>query len=197
MWIKMLIIAIVALLPLYAQAQQDSINRTKTSSDIDYTLPGASMPFLQFMCYKDTSSSEIASAKKHSKKHAPARGTYTLMAGNELNNDGNLLVMIFSPECSHCKAVSSMLQQHIDLFKNAELLLITTGIMKEYIPEFVSTQKLKKYPSILVGVDSSGFVPNTFLYQPLPQINIYNKERKLIKTFTREVPIDSLRKYID
>ncbi len=46
-----------------------------------------------------------------------------------------------------------------------------------------------------IGTDSSGFINNVFLYQSLPQINIYSPAHKLIKTYTGEVPIDSLKQY--
>jgi hypothetical protein len=48
-----------------------------------------------------------------------------------------------------------------------------------------------------VGIDSSGLVNQTFLYKLLPQVNVYNKERKLEKVFFSDVPIDSLKSYID
>jgi hypothetical protein len=36
-----------------------------------------------------------------------------------------------------------------------------------------------------------------YMYQSLPQLNIYNKERKLIKYFTGDIAIDSIRTYIN
>jgi hypothetical protein len=56
--------------------------------------------------------------------------------------------------------------------------------------------KTEEYPIMYVGTDSGDFLNNVFLYSQLPQINIYDKKRKLLKTFTGEVAIDSLKKYI-
>jgi hypothetical protein len=48
-----------------------------------------------------------------------------------------------------------------------------------------------------IGWDSSGLVEDMFLYQQLPQINIFDNERKLIKIFSGEVPADTIRKFIN
>ena len=68
--------------------------------------------------------------------------------------------------------------------------------MKPYLSDFIKQVHLNEYPSIYLGTDSMGFINNAYLYQALPQINIYNSDRKLVKTYTGEVAIDSLKKYI-
>ena len=69
--------------------------------------------------------------------------------------------------------------------------------MKDYFVFFENVTKVSKHPEINVGLDSAGFIDKTFVYQSLPQINIYDKERKLVKVFTGDVPIDSLKPYIE
>jgi hypothetical protein len=49
---------------------------------------------------------------------------------------------------------------------------------------------------MFVGADSFKVTDRLFTYQGLPQINIYNKERKLIKIFQGDIFIDSLKAYI-
>jgi hypothetical protein len=61
----------------------------------------------------------------------------------------------------------------------------------------VNMLHVQDYPFIKAGLDSSGFINNVFLYQTLPQINIYNAERRLLKTYAGEVPMDTLKKYIE
>ena len=69
--------------------------------------------------------------------------------------------------------------------------------MMQYLPDFVNMLHVLDYPIMHVGIDSSGFIGNAFGYHMLPQINIYDHSRKLLKTFNGETPIDSLKSYIE
>ena len=69
--------------------------------------------------------------------------------------------------------------------------------MKQYLPDFINRQHLYEYPAFQIGIDSSDFINKIYLFQMLPQINIYDHDRKLIKTYNGEVPIDSLKQYIE
>jgi hypothetical protein len=61
---------------------------------------------------------------------------------------------------------------------------------------FENITKVSEYPSIKSGQDNSGFMDKTFNYGGLPQINIYDKNRKLLKIFNSDTPLDSLKPYI-
>jgi hypothetical protein len=74
--------------------------------------------------------------------------------------------------------------------------LMTNPKFKEYLPGFMKKVHTMQFPQMQVGYDDSDFIKQTFLYESLPQINIYNDQRKLIKTFTGETPFDSLKQYI-
>ena len=69
--------------------------------------------------------------------------------------------------------------------------------MKAYLPDFVNMLHVMEYPSMHVGIDSSDFINKVYQYTALPQINIYDKERKLIKIYNGEVSVDTLKKYIE
>ena len=68
--------------------------------------------------------------------------------------------------------------------------------MQPYLGDFVAITHVDKYPEIYLGTDSTDFVSNLFLYQALPQINVYSADRKLIRSYSGEVAVDSLKKYI-
>lgn len=184
---------ITLLFPLLSKAQSAAPGRSE--QNIDYTMPGAPMPALLFMSYKDTSSPAEATKQKRKKKENTT-GHYTLLSGEALINNANLLVMIFSPECEHCNAVATMLENNAVTFKQSQLLLLTSNVLSELIPDFAMRHQLYKYPNTYIGFDSSDFAKKIFLYQSLPQISIYSPERTLIKHFTGDVPFDSLRHYI-
>lgn len=167
----------------------------RSNADVDYTLPGSPMPDLLFMSYRDTTHLSESAKTKRKKRETPT-GYYTLLSGDSLANSANLLVMIFSPECEHCNATARILENNAAAFKQSKLLLLTSNILSDLIPNFAAEHQLYKYPHTYVGFDSSDFAKKIFLYQSLPQITIYSSQRKLLKSFTGDIPVDSLLRYI-
>ncbi|MBS1774193.1 MAG: hypothetical protein JST82_15150 [Bacteroidetes bacterium] len=121
------------------------------------------------------------------------------LTSKDLKNDANLFVMMFNPTCSHCQDETEVLKKNIALFKKSKIVLMATGAMETYMEYFENITKISEYPSILEVLDNEkcDFINKTFTYQSLPQINIYDKDRKLIKMFFSETPIDSLKPYIE
>jgi hypothetical protein len=114
----------------------------------------------------------------------------------DMQNDANFFLFMFNPTCGHCEDMTKLLEKNIDLFRNSRILMVSAQHMGEYLAIFEKGLKTYEYPQIAVGLDSSHLIDRTFMYMSLPQINIYNKDRILIKRFNGEVPIDSLRQYI-
>lgn len=115
----------------------------------------------------------------------------------DLTNDANLFIMLFNPTCEHCQEETIQLEKNISLFKKSKLLLIAAPSMMTYLEFYNNVTRYSKYPNIMVGVDSMGYVDKTFIYNSLPQINIYDKDRKLLRIFSGETPIDTLKPYIE
>jgi hypothetical protein len=174
--------------------------------DIDYKVPGAPMPRLKVLVYNDTAKvngvSEEDKARGKRKKKAktvaapPALKDTTYLTEKDFDNGYNLFIMLFNPTCGHCQDMGKLMENNIALFKKSKILLLATPVMTPYMSEFTGLLHTAQYPSIRIGMDSSGFIDNTFLYRALPQINIYDGERKLLKIYTGDVHFDSLKQYI-
>lgn len=154
------------------QAAQNTSSKTDTAK-VDYKSVGAPMPPLRVVTMKGKS-----------------------VTDKDLKNNANLFVMLFNPTCEHCEEQTETFKEHIDLFKKTKLVLMAGSMMMPYLEFFENAHKVSEYPKMVVGVDSSGFIDKTFLYNNLPQINIYDKDRKLVRVFTGDVPMDSLKQYI-
>ena len=148
--------------------------------------------------------SAAARSKKRRKKPAKedtadstnsAQGKY--LTNDDVNNKANLFVMMFNPTCSHCEDMAALMRNNSTLFKKTKLVLMANPGMKQYLPDFVNRQHLNEYPVFNIGIDSSDFINKIYLFQMLPQINIYDRNRKLLKIYNGEVPIDSLKQYIE
>ncbi len=210
--LRKLFILLCLVCTVKAGAQQtystrSKITEKKADPQIDYKLTGAAMPPLRLFLYHDSAEKRMLndqashddrkeSRRKH--KDVPTDIRSKLFITNEdVDNGANLFVMIFNPTCSHCEDETVLLEKNMSLFTKSKLILMATPVMEPYLPDFVKLMKLSDYPSIILGVDSSGFMNNVFMYQALPQINIYNRERKLLKTYSGEVSIDTLKQYIE
>ena len=116
----------------------------------------------------------------------------------DVANDANLFVVMFNPTCGHCQEETALIGQNIGLFKKSKVLLLASPNMNELMSFFESTTGASKYqPAMQVGLDSAEFITKTFRYEALPQINIYDKNRKLIKIFNGDTPLDSFKEYIE
>lgn len=120
-----------------------------------------------------------------------------LVSDKQFKKDANLFVMLFSPICAHCEDETFMLEKNIGLFKKSKLVLVAGKLYREYFNNFILITHAKDYPMITMGVDSLDFFKKTMLYDALPQMNIYDHDRKLIKTFNGNIDIDSLKPYIE
>ena len=114
-----------------------------------------------------------------------------------LENGASLVLMMFNPTCEHCEDQTRLFEKNIFLFKKTKLVLVAAEMMMPYMEYFENVTKVQEYPSIKYGVDSAGFIDKTFTYETLPQINIYDKDRKLVRIFTGGVPMDTLKQYIE
>lgn len=116
---------------------------------------------------------------------------------SDVANNANLLVMLFNPTCGHCQEETILLAKNIYLFKKTKALLMASENMQEYLSVFEAETHVSEYPTLQMGLDSAKFIDKTFRYMDLPQINIYDKDRKLVRIFNGDTPLDSLKQYIE
>lgn len=209
---------LVATSTAFAQVSITPVKTTEKPADpqIDYTKTGAPLPPIKYWVFQDTLTKDTSGnklqivdaaatpePKKRRKKHTTYAPTGRINAGitkpiltnDDLDNGYNLFLMMFNPTCSHCQEETRVIGKDADLFKRSKVYMVAAQVQAPYIPDFVKYTQFEQYPFYL-GVDSSNFISKIFVYKALPQINIYDKNRKLLKIFSGEVPIDSLKPYI-
>jgi thiol-disulfide isomerase/thioredoxin len=180
----------------HVMAQRGDITQP-AAQEIDYKLIGAPMPRLRYILCHDTATKKSADGNAVHSDAGNATVQKPILTNEDLDNGANLFVMMFNPTCSHCMDETILLEKNGELFKRSKIALLANPVMKAYVGDFVKNTHIDQYPSFMyLGIDSADFINKVFLYRPLPQINIYDKNRKLIKIFTGEVVIDSLSKYI-
>jgi len=182
------------------QAAGTSAKKEDPAAKIDYTQIGAPMPNMILISLDSVNTSE--KTKWHKIWHKSDKESSEVISTNLITNEtfedvkANILVMIFNPTCSHCANETDLLERNMELFKKSKLVMVCNPMLRNNLPDFVKQHSIKKYPNIYVGVDSNGFMGKTFQYHLLPQINVYDKNRKLVKIFSGDISLDSLKGYI-
>lgn len=174
---KLLIVACLLSVTLYVSARKKDRKHkatTQAQTNQNYKVIGAPMPDILVL-----------------------QSSGKLLTNKDVANDANLLVMLFNPTCTHCEDMTVMLQKNIGLFKKSKILMVAASAMQPYMANFEKSFNIEQYPTMMVGVDSAKIIDKTFTYEGLPQINIYDKDRKLVKILAGEKPIDSLKRYIE
>lgn len=107
----------------------------------------------------------------------------------------HFFLVLFNPTCSHCMDMAKLFGTHDKEFSNNTVMFVAAQDMMEYFDHFYEGSGANKYKDITIGVDSSGIVNNLFKYGTLPQINIYDNDKKLVRIFSGETSLDSLLHY--
>lgn len=115
---------------------------------------------------------------------------------NAFKDNNHFFMFLFNPTCGHCIQMAKLVGDHVEEFKKSDILFLAGPAMQPYMTSFYQASGIGKHPRIKVGVDSAGTVDRLYNYKTLPQINIYDKKRRLVKIFYGDTPLDSLRKFI-
>jgi hypothetical protein len=199
--LRKLLLLLCIISVIYADASPATDTADKKAPKIDYTQIGAPMPEMRLMVCRDTSTKasqqSMTGKRKKRKNRRHDEATKQVLTNEDVDDGANLFVMIFNPTCSHCQDETIMLEKNIALFKKSQLILMANAGTQQYMSGFFILTHFIPYPAVTVGIDSSGFLEKIFLYQALPQINIYDANRRLLKTFCGEASIENLKKYIE
>ena len=109
----------------------------------------------------------------------------------EIRNGFPVMIMLFSPDCEHCREQTEILVKNMEKLKNTEIIMSTFQPIYK-MKEFCSQYKLAKYPNVHVGRDVKYFFGPYYRIRYSPFIAIYNKDRKLVRVFEGGAKIDKL-----
>lgn len=120
----------------------------------------------------------------------------SIYTNDSLPADGHLILLLFNPTCDHCGMVTDTLLRYYHEAQKSRLLLVAGDNMMPYLPGFIREHHIEKYPSVRVGVDSGRLIQKLFRYEPLPQVNIYDSTRRLVRIYTGLQPGSSFLPYL-
>ncbi|MBX7125425.1 MAG: redoxin domain-containing protein [Cyclobacteriaceae bacterium] len=117
--------------------------------------------------------------------------------GKVLSTDdlsGPLIVVVFSPDCDHCQREATQIHEHLREFRNYEVYFGSSYDLP-VISEFQSRYELNQ-PNFHFGRIDPQYIVSSYGYIDLPSLYIYNEDKRLIKAFVGETPIEQILKYL-
>lgn len=120
----------------------------------------------------------------------------TVFTNENLKNRKPTLLMIFSPECGHCQNETREITKQIDQFKNVQILMVTWLPYSEMLT-FYHNYKIAEYPQITMGWDKKDFFLPYYHVQMYPDLVVYDKHGKYVKSFNGEINLDDVLKALN
>ncbi|MBX2922633.1 MAG: redoxin domain-containing protein [Chitinophagaceae bacterium] len=106
----------------------------------------------------------------------------TIYTKDQLPKGKKVILILFSPDCDHCKHETERIKKNIDLFKKSHIVMIST-MPFEKIRGFSKEFSLDQYKNIVVGRDPKYFLAGFYKIHYLPFIAVYDKKQQFIKSF--------------
>jgi hypothetical protein len=113
---------------------------------------------------------------------------------NENIIDGNnVIVVLFNPDCGHCKDVGRQLTSSLESMPNTQIFFFTGENMVSEINDYVNLMELNKnYTEFQFAGISKDLTDQIFEYKGIPQIMVYNKEKLLQRVFYQEIKLEEI-----
>lgn len=102
-----------------------------------------------------------------------------------------VLIMLFSPDCSHCQHTAEELLQQKDKIQQIQIVMATLHSLRQ-MNEFVEKYRLKELPNLVVGKDLYYILPPFYDVHNLPYLAFYNKKGNLITGFEGSMPLEKI-----
>ena len=101
------------------------------------------------------------------------------------------IIMIFSPDCEHCQRETDSLIAHIDLFKDAQILMVSP-LDYTIILKFYNDYHIANYHNITMARDHTYTLGLFYKVHSYPSIHVYDKNGLFKKTFEGSYPVQKI-----
>lgn len=112
----------------------------------------------------------------------------TIYTKKDLPSHKPVLLIVFNPECEHCRHETEDLIAHKKQLKNVQIVMITLDPLYK-MKDFISKYGLKHYANMVVGKDIHYILPGFYDIQNIPYLAMYNKKGNLIQTHEGTMPM--------
>jgi thioredoxin-related protein len=115
----------------------------------------------------------------------------TFLTKDKLKKNKPVLIVLFNPDCDHCKHETEEILKHIDELKKVQIIMAT---MAQHAPmkDFYTKYKLGDFKNIKVGQDFQYMLPSFYRATSLPYLAMYDQKGNLLSTFQGTMKIEDL-----
>ncbi len=113
---------------------------------------------------------------------------------NDLANKPTVF-LYFNSECDFCKSEATKIQEHLNDFKDVQLVFVSFEPSKN-IETFAVKYKLNNKKNIVFLEDRKGVFSELFDVNSIPYIVVYDKNQQFIKKFKGATKIDAILKVL-
>ena len=99
-----------------------------------------------------------------------------------------VLVMLFSPECSHCQHTAEEMIKYKEDLKGIHIVMATMHSITK-MNEFMQQYKLNELDNIVAGRDIYYILQGFYNMHSLPYLGFYDKKGNLIRGFEGSMPV--------
>jgi len=103
------------------------------------------------------------------------------------------ILMLFSPDCDHCKHLTEKLTAGMDSLKDVQIYMMTPVSSMTELRDFYAKYHLADYKNIkIVGRDVDFFFFTFYGAHFVPYLALYDKHKKLIKSLDSNITVKEL-----
>lgn len=100
---------------------------------------------------------------------------------NDLPKNQSVLIILFDPNCDHCKHETEEILNHIDSLKNIQIVMATNADLSD-LKKFYQYYALGRFKNIKAGIEPKAYLATFFAIHNLPYLAMYNGHGVLLKT---------------
>lgn len=104
---------------------------------------------------------------------------------------GKTMLVFFFPDCEHCQEEANAMKENINAFKDYTVYYLSS-VPKAEVEKFALDYGLSEAPNFKFGTVPGESVLDNFGPIPTPSMYIYNDEKKLVKKFEGQTPIETV-----
>lgn len=117
-----------------------------------------------------------------SKKDAAGKMDSTWFSNENLPNNRPIVIIYFSPECSHCVHEMKEIEKKMDSLKNAFFVFASYHPL-DSIKNFEIKYNISSYPNIAMGRDTKYFLPVYYDVKYTPFMAVYDTHKNFAKAY--------------
>lgn len=110
---------------------------------------------------------------------------------DQLKKKKALVIIIFSPDCDHCKHFTKELLENYTLVKKAQIVM-ASSLDYDLVKQFYEDYNIADYPSIKMGRDSNYYLGSYFNIRMFPTVIVYDKKGKLVQRLDSGITVEKI-----